>query len=62
MNPGLTQGLLRAAYLAHGIAAALAALVLWGWAPGGSRTVPPMTHEAFVNAWKTWASSGAACP
>jgi hypothetical protein len=37
-------------------------LVLWGWAPGGKRTPPPLTHEAFVEAFKTWTASGAACP
>ncbi len=37
-------------------------LVLWGWNPGGKRTLPPITHEAFVDAWKTWTASGFACP
>jgi hypothetical protein len=37
-------------------------LVLWGWAPGGRRTLPPLTHAAFVEAWKTWTASGFACP
>jgi hypothetical protein len=37
-------------------------LVLWGWSPGGKRTVPPLDHATFVNAFKTWAASGAACP
>ena len=37
-------------------------LVLWGWAPGGSRSVPPLSHDAFVAAWKTWTDSGFACP
>ena len=37
-------------------------LVLWGWAPGGTRAVPPLSHEAFVAAWKTWTASGFACP
>lgn len=37
-------------------------LVLWGWAPGGNRSVPPLSHDAFVAAWKTWTASGFACP
>lgn len=37
-------------------------LVLWGWAPGGRRTSPPLTHEQFVEAFKTWTASGGACP
>lgn len=38
------------------------ALVLWGWSPGGKRTTPPLTHEKFVAAFKTWVESGGACP
>jgi hypothetical protein len=37
-------------------------LVLWAWAPGGKRTVPPLTHERFVAAAATWVASGGACP
>ncbi len=37
-------------------------LVLWGWSPGGNRTLPPLTHEQFVKAFRTWVDSGAACP
>ena len=37
-------------------------LVLWGWQPGGKRTVPPIDHATFVAAFKTWAASGGACP
>jgi hypothetical protein len=37
-------------------------LVLWGWEPGGERTRPPLTHEAFVAAFRTWVTSGGACP
>lgn len=37
-------------------------LVLWGWAPGGKRTLPPLTHAAFVDAFKKWVDSGGACP
>ena len=38
------------------------ALVLWGWSPGGKRTVPPLTHARFVAAFRTWVQSGGACP
>lgn len=37
-------------------------LVLWGWAPGGKRTLPPMSHDAFVAAVKTWVAAGGPCP
>jgi hypothetical protein len=37
-------------------------LVAWGWQPGGRRTVPPLTHAAFVDAWKTWTAANRACP
>lgn len=37
-------------------------LVLWAWSPGGDRTVPPLSHEAFVAAFSTWVASGGACP
>ena len=44
-----------------------AALVLWAWNPGrrpdGSmRTVPPLSHDEFVNATRTWVEAGAPCP
>ncbi len=38
------------------------ALVLWGWSPGGGRTVPPLSHEAFVERFRTWIEAGAPCP
>lgn len=38
------------------------ALVLWGWAPGGKRTVPPLSHEKFVAAFATWVAGNGACP
>jgi hypothetical protein len=38
------------------------ALVLWGWKPGGKRTLPPLSHDAFVAAFKTWIDAGAPCP
>jgi hypothetical protein len=37
-------------------------LVLWGWQPGGKRTVPPLSHAAFVDAWKTWTAANRPCP
>jgi hypothetical protein len=37
-------------------------LVLWGWEPGGKRTLPPLTHDAFVAAFTTWVAGGGACP
>ncbi len=37
-------------------------LVTWGWNPGGTRTLPPLTHPAFVAAFRTWVESGGACP
>jgi len=37
-------------------------LVLWGWQPGGRRTTPPLSHEAFVAAWKVWMAAGSVCP
>lgn len=37
-------------------------LVLWGWAPGGKRTTPPLSHDAFVAAFTTWVDGGGACP
>jgi hypothetical protein len=38
------------------------ALVKWGWDPGGARTTPPLSHAAFVKAFRTWVESGGACP
>jgi hypothetical protein len=37
-------------------------LVLWGWSPGGKRTLPPLPHARFVAAFGTWVASGGACP
>ncbi len=44
-----------------------AALVLWAWNPGRRpdgtmRTLPPLTHAAFVAATRTWVDAGAPCP
>ena len=38
------------------------ALVLWGWNPGGDRTVPPVPHAEFVAAFKIWVDSNGSCP
>jgi hypothetical protein len=37
-------------------------IVLWGWQPGGNRTVPPLSHDAFVAAFTTWVAGDGACP
>lgn len=37
-------------------------LVLWGWEPGGDRSLPPLSHEDFVAAFATWVDSRGACP
>jgi mono/diheme cytochrome c family protein len=37
-------------------------LVLWGWNPGEGRSVPPLTHEEFVQQVKEWLNNGGACP
>lgn len=38
------------------------ALVLWGWKPGGKRTLPPLPHDKFVAAFSTWVAANGACP
>jgi hypothetical protein len=37
-------------------------LVLASWNPGPGRMPPPMSHDAFLEAVKTWVDRGAACP
>jgi hypothetical protein len=37
-------------------------IVLWGWAPGKGRTLPPASHDAFVASFKAWVDSDGACP
>ena len=37
-------------------------LVKWAWDPGPGRTKPPITHDAFAAAMRTWIENGAACP
>jgi hypothetical protein len=48
-----------AALLAH---VSKDALVLYGWDPGGKRTLPPLTHPAFVERFSTWITAGMPCP
>jgi len=35
-------------------------LVLWAWVPG-RRTIPPLSHEKFVEALETWVKAGTPC-
>jgi hypothetical protein len=37
-------------------------LVLWGWNPGDGRTKPPLSHEEFAAAMRTWIENGAVAP
>ena len=37
-------------------------IVNWGWNPGAGRSVPPLSHQQFVDAFKAWAAAGAPCP
>ncbi len=37
-------------------------LVLWGWNPGGGRTLPPLKHAEFVKHFKAWVAKGAVAP
>jgi hypothetical protein len=37
-------------------------LVLAAWNPGEGRTVPPMSHQEFKEAWETWLKKGAYAP
>ena len=36
-------------------------LVLWGWKPGGNRTVPPVDHATFARSFRTWIDAGTPC-
>ncbi len=36
------------------------ALVLWGWEPGG-RSLPPLTHDVFMEKLKAWVEAGGPC-
>lgn len=37
-------------------------LVKWGWNPGEGRTLPPISHAEFKEAWITWLTNGAYAP
>jgi cytochrome c5 len=37
-------------------------LVTWAWTPGFGRSPPPVSRQAFLDAWTTWANAGAPCP
>jgi hypothetical protein len=37
-------------------------LVNWGWDPGPGRSVPPISHDEFVNQFTQWVQAGAKCP
>lgn len=37
-------------------------LVLWGWAPGDGRTLPPLPHADFASKFREWVEKGAASP
>lgn len=42
-------------------------LVLWAWNPGqrpdgSARSLPPLTHEQFVDATRRWVAAGTPCP
>ena len=44
-----------------------AVLVLWAWQPGirpdgTARTTPPISHDEFVAATRTWVEAGTPCP
>jgi hypothetical protein len=36
--------------------------VNWAWNPGPHRSVPPLSHDAFVASVTEWIQGGAACP
>lgn len=36
--------------------------VNWAWNPGPGRTIPPLSHEQFVEKVTEWINKGAACP
>ncbi|RYY62251.1 MAG: hypothetical protein EOO05_03435 [Chitinophagaceae bacterium] len=37
-------------------------LVLGGWNPGEGRTLPPLSHKEFADAFRTWIEKGAFAP
>lgn len=58
-DPAQTGGRDLAALQAH---VAGDPLVLYGWDPGGGRSVPPLSHATFVTRFNTWVEAGAPCP
>jgi len=36
--------------------------VNWGWDPGPGRSIPPISHDAFVAHFIEWVQNGAECP
>ena len=36
-------------------------LVLWAWAPGNGRALPPLAHDKFVEALESWVKAGMPC-
>jgi hypothetical protein len=42
--------------------AAMDKIVNWGWNPGPGRTVPPLSHDQFVERVKEWVAAGSPCP
>lgn len=36
-------------------------LVMWAWAPGPERAVPPVSHDQFMAKVQEWAETGAVC-
>jgi hypothetical protein len=36
-------------------------IVNWGWNPGSGRTMPPLSHQQFVDKFREWVDSGAPC-
>jgi hypothetical protein len=37
-------------------------IVNWGWNPGAGRSIPPVSHQEFVEAVTEWVQTGARCP
>ena len=37
-------------------------LIVGSWNPGPGRSVPPLSHSAFVEQFKLWIEMGAPCP
>jgi hypothetical protein len=38
------------------------AIVLWGFSPGEGRSVPPLSHDEFMQRVDAWLAAGAPCP